>query len=63
MPHIQMSPKAMKRLTLDQMLEYFRDRPTPPKAIRLREVALGYWEDEMIGDESLLAILKEIKDS
>ena len=50
-------------LSLDIMAETFRIDPSNINASRYRGVALEYWEDEMIGDESLLAILQEIKDT
>lgn len=55
--------KQRLNLPLDTMAERFRERPTNKNAKLYREVALEYWEDEMIGDESLLQVLHEIRNT
>lgn len=55
--------KQLLNVPLDTMAQRFRDNPTDYNASRYRDVAIEYWEDEMIGDDSLLAVLKEIRAS
>lgn len=57
--------RAEKRLSLslDLIAETFLADPSRANAIRYRDVALEYWEDEMLGDESLLSVLKMIRDT
>lgn len=50
-------------MTLDQAIEAFREHPTPATSAALRDTALDYWTDEMIGDETLLAVLRELRDT
>lgn len=54
--------KQRLNLTLDTMQETFRADPSDTNAKRYRDVALEYWEDEMIGDDTLLGVLKQIRD-
>ena len=42
----------MTRMTLDQAVEAFKTKPNEKSAAKLLTVALIYWHDEMIGDES-----------
>jgi len=57
-----MAKKQRLKISLDTMAERFRENPSR-YAKTYRDLALEYWEDEMIGDASLLAILHEIKNS
>ena len=55
-------PKKQRlNLSLDMMNEIFVKDPSDSNAKRYRAVALEYWEDEMIGDETLLAVLHTIR--
>lgn len=58
-----MAKKQRLNLSLDILQENFRVDPSNANARRYRDVALEYWEDEMIGDESLLAVLHEIRNA
>ena len=49
-------------ITLDEANEQFKANRSLANARQYRDVALQYWEDDMIGDETLLAILHEIRD-
>jgi len=51
-----------KHFTLSDWLGTFEEKPNPAVAIRLRESAIGHWEDKIISDARLLEILKLIRD-
>lgn len=53
--------KQTLNLPLDTMAERYRGNPTTFNRDRYQDVALEYWADDMIGDQSLLAVLKEIR--
>ncbi len=53
--------RRRSNVSLDQIGDRFRENPTTYNAQLYRDVALEYWQDEMIGDCSLLAALHEIK--
>jgi hypothetical protein len=53
--------KQRLNVPLDTMAGRYRADSRKANALRYRDVALEYWEDDMIGDESLLAVLKEIR--
>jgi hypothetical protein len=55
--------RLMRKSTLDVAQEKFRAAPNKQNAAAYRDIALSYWEDEMIGDDSLLAALHEIKNT
>lgn len=55
--------KRLVRGGLDMCADRFRANPNLGNAMCYRDAALEYWEDEMIGDESLLAVLHEIRAS
>jgi hypothetical protein len=57
------TPLGTDETQLDTLAEIFRNKPTPSTSAAYRDAALDYWTDEMIGDESLLQILKEIRDT
>lgn len=54
--------KRLIRGGLDTCAERFRANPNRGNALRYRDAALKYWEDDMIGDAFLLAVLNEIRD-
>ena len=51
------------KLTLDRAADRFRAAPTAANAKTYQQLALEYWYDEMIGDQSLIQILVEIKET
>ena len=55
--------KQRLNLSLDTMSERFQKNPSHANAKLYRAVALEYWDDEMIGDETLLGVLHEIRNS
>ncbi|MCK1543287.1 hypothetical protein IVB12_15330 [Bradyrhizobium sp. 179] len=50
-------------MTFDRAQEEFRAKPSARTSAVYRDTALDYWTDEMIGDETLLAALREIRDT
>jgi len=67
MKHLSQDRTARARLTrvtsLDVAQDNFRADPSNRNAVAYRDVALQYWEDEMIGDSTLLAALHEIRNA
>lgn len=55
--------KQKLNITLDHARFRFEKSPTARNAATYRDLALDYWTDEMIGDESLLACLRVIRDT
>lgn len=53
---------ARKNITLDQAQERFKQEPCELNARVYRIVALSYWDDYMIEDDTLLKALRSSRD-